>query len=334
MKISKEKLQQEAANTGFKMEHLEKVHILMDLLNDFATFPQLKGKFVLKGGTALNLFFFELPRLSVDIDLNYIGSVDREVMLSERPILQDVINGICERHGLSMDRNPNRHAGGKMIWRYPSALGQMGNLEIDLNFMYRVPLWPIEFKSSCAVGSKQVHDIPILDPHELSAGKLTALIDRKTGRDLFDAYHLLTKTNLDMAKLRIALVVYSAISRKADLRELTPETISVDITDLKNRLIPLLRKNDLAAISGISNWAKELVTECQQAFKHLLPLAENEHLFLSELLDKGRIKPELITDDRELIENIKIHPAIGWSAQQGVKNDVKNSPKRAKKIRR
>ena len=334
MKISKEKLQQEAANTGFKMEHLEKVHILMDLLSDFTTFPQLKGKFVLKGGTALNLFFFELPRLSVDIDLNYIGNVDREVMLSERPILQQAITGICERHGLTLDRNPNRHAGGKTIWRYPSALGQMGNLEIDLNFMYRVPLWPIEYKSSCAVGSKQVHGIPILDPHELSAGKLAALIDRKTGRDLFDAYHLLTKTNIDMSKLRLALVVYSAISRKADLRQLTPESISVDVTDLKNRLLPLLRKNDLATINGTSNWAKELVQECQQAFKHLLPLAEKERAFLSELLNNGKVNPELITDDRELIENIKIHPAICWSAQQGLKKDVKNSPKRAQKIKR
>lgn len=116
MKISKEKLQQEAANTGFKMEHLEKVHLLMDLLNDLVTFPQLKDKFVLKGGTALNLFVFQLPRLSVDIDLNYIGSVDREVMLSERPLLQKAIIAICERHGLTLDRNPNRHAGGKMIW--------------------------------------------------------------------------------------------------------------------------------------------------------------------------------------------------------------------------
>lgn len=334
MKISKEKLQQEASTTGFKMEHLEKVHILMDLLNDFATFPQLKGKFVLKGGTALNLFFFELPRLSVDIDLNYIGSVDRDVMLAERPVLQNIITGICERHGLTLDRNPNRHAGGKMIWRYPSALGQMGNLEIDLNFMYRVPLWPIEYKSSCLVGSKQIHSIPILDPHELSAGKLAALIDRKTGRDLFDAYHLLTKTNIDMTKLRLALVVYSAISRKADLRQLTPESISVDVTDLKNRLIPLLRKNDLAAINGTSNWAQKLVTECQLAFKHLLPLAENEHTFLSELLDKGQIKPELLTDDKGLIQNIKTHPAISWSAQQGIKSDVQKSPKRAQKIKR
>lgn len=37
MKISKEKLQQEAADTGFKMEHLEKVYMLMDLLEDIAS---------------------------------------------------------------------------------------------------------------------------------------------------------------------------------------------------------------------------------------------------------------------------------------------------------
>ncbi len=320
MKISKEKLQQEAIVTGFKMEHLEKVHILMDLLSDFSSFPQLKNKIVLKGGTALNLFFFNLPRLSVDIDLNYIGSVNREIMQNERSILQKTITAICERHNLILDRNSNRHAGGKMIWRYPSAFGQMGNIEIDLNFMYRMPLWPIEFKSSCAVGSKQIHHIPILDPHELSAGKLVALIDRKTGRDLFDAWHLLTSTNLDMKKLRLALIIYSGISRKVDLRRLTPQDIGVDVTDLNNRLIPLIRKKELAMIGRTSDWANFLVQECQKAFHHFLPLAENERAFLNNLLDNGIITPEWITDDENLVENIKVHPAVKWVAQQGMKD--------------
>src|SRR5437879_13517075 len=119
MILSKQQLQREASSTGFKMEHLEKVFLLMDLLSDFATFPQLKNKIVLKGGTALNLFFFNLPRLSVDIDLNYIGNIDREAMLVDRPLIQSAIIGICERKGLTLDRNPNRHAGGKMVWRYP-----------------------------------------------------------------------------------------------------------------------------------------------------------------------------------------------------------------------
>lgn len=313
MKISKERLQQEAKTTGFKMEHLEKVYILMDLLSDFAAFPQLKDKFVLKGGTALNLFLFNLPRLSVDIDLNYIGSVDRETMLSERPQLQKATVAICERNGLTLDRAPNRHSGGKMTFRYASALGQMGNLEIDLNFMYRIPLWPIQFKSSCIVGSKQIHNIPILDPHELSAGKLAALIDRKTGRDLFDSYHLLTTLNLDMTKLRLALVIYCSISRKTDLRLLTPRAITVDVDDLNKRLIPLIRKDEIGPIK--SKWIEELIRGCQKAFNHFLPIKKNEKDFLDNLLNNGIIKPELICDDNQLIENIKIHPGIQWAAR-------------------
>jgi len=318
MILSKQQLQREAGSTGFKMEHLEKVFLLMKLLSDFSTFPQLKNKFVLKGGTALNLFVFDLPRLSVDIDLNYIGNIDRESMLADRPQVQSTIIAICERNGLILDRNPNRHAGGKMVWRYPSALGQMGNLEIDLNFMFRLPLWPIELKSSYMVGSTQIHNIPILNVHELSAGKLTALIDRKAGRDIFDAHHLLTKLNLDDKKLRTALIIYSAISRKMDLRKITPEKISVDPEDLRKKLVPLLKKDELNNMK-LTLWTDRLVNECRTAFKRLLPLNEQEIKFLNHLFDQGRIEPGLITDDMNLRDNIKAHPAIIWSAKQAQK---------------
>jgi len=315
MILSKKQLQNESNATGFKIEHLEKVFLLMDLLSDFATFPQLKNKIVLKGGTALNLFFFNLPRLSVDIDLNYIGNIDRETMLEDRPLIDAAIIGICERKGLTLDRNPNRHAGGKMVWRYPSALGQRGNLEIDLNFMYRVPLWPIEFKSSCIVGGSQVHNIPVLDIHELSAGKLIALIDRKTGRDIFDAYHLLTQLQLDDKKLRLALILYSSINRNIDLRKITATDIKVDIDDLKKKLVPLLKKDEFNGIKSLSTWTENLVKQSQEAFKRLLPLTNQETNFLNQLLDQGNIEPELICNDKILIENIKLHPGIKWSAQ-------------------
>lgn len=316
MIFSKQQLQREANSTGFKMEHLEKVFMLMDLLSDFATFPQLKDKLVLKGGTALNLFIFDLPRLSVDIDLNYIGNIDREAMLIDRPHIQSTITAICERKGLTLDRNPSHHAGGKMVWRYPSALGSMGNLEIDLNFMFRIPLWPIELKSSCMVGSQQIHHIPVLNVHELSAGKLTALIDRKAGRDIFDAYHLLTTLTLDDKQLRLALIIYSAINRKIDLRKLTAQDINVNLDDLRKRLVPLLKK-DAINDKSLSVWTENLVKKCQEAFMRLLPLTSNENEFLDRLLDKGEIEPELLTDVSKLIENIKLHPALKWSAQHG-----------------
>ena len=315
MIYSKQQLQREANSTGFKLEQLEKVFLLMDILSDFSTYPQLKNKIVLKGGTALNLFLFNLPRLSVDIDLNYIGNIDREAMLADRPFIQSTIIAICEKKGLTLDRNPNRHAGGKMVWRYPSALDHVGNLEIDLNFMYRIPLWPIEFKSSCMVGSFQVQDVPVLNVHELAAGKLTALIDRKTGRDIFDAYHLLTKGNLEKEKIRLALIVYSAMNRKIDLRRISIQDINVNLDDLKRKLIPLLKKDEINNIKSLSQWSENLVTECQNAFKQFLPLTHQETTFLNGLLDEGVIEPQLISSDSTLVQNIQLHPALRWSSQ-------------------
>ena len=83
--LSRERLLTEAASTGFRPEVLEKVFQLLNLLESLRSHPFLKGRLVLKGGTALNLFYFNVPRLSVDIDLNYVGAVDRETMLLERP---------------------------------------------------------------------------------------------------------------------------------------------------------------------------------------------------------------------------------------------------------
>ncbi len=74
MNISQERLRAEAAGTDFRPEILEKSLRLLSLLETFFQHPFLKGRFTLKGGTALNLFLFDVPRLSVDADLNYIGA--------------------------------------------------------------------------------------------------------------------------------------------------------------------------------------------------------------------------------------------------------------------
>ena len=85
MKISRERLLQESEATGFRLEIVEKVFHLLHLHESLISHPFLKGRLALKGGTALNLFLFDLPRLSIDIDLNYIGGPQLEVILEERP---------------------------------------------------------------------------------------------------------------------------------------------------------------------------------------------------------------------------------------------------------
>ena len=54
-----------AESKGFRAEMIEKVLHLLNLLDKLKRHPMLKGKWVLKGGTVLNLFLFDLPRLSV-----------------------------------------------------------------------------------------------------------------------------------------------------------------------------------------------------------------------------------------------------------------------------
>jgi len=85
VKLSLSEISPIAESTGFKAEMVEKVLQLINLLNTINAHPFLKGKWVLKGGTALNMFVFNLPRLSVDIDINYIGVLNREGMLADRP---------------------------------------------------------------------------------------------------------------------------------------------------------------------------------------------------------------------------------------------------------
>ena len=60
-----------AEELGYVRDTLEKVYRLADILEYLNTNPLLRESLALKGGTAINLTIFNLPRLSVDIDLDY-----------------------------------------------------------------------------------------------------------------------------------------------------------------------------------------------------------------------------------------------------------------------
>ncbi len=241
MTISQQRLMAEAAATGFRPEILEKVIHLLNLLESFRAHPFLKNRCALKGGTALNLFLFNVPRLSVDIDLNYIASADRAVMLEEKPKLEKALTDVFAREGFTVTRQPAEHAGGKWRLGYPSVIAAGGNLEVDVNFMLRVPLWTPLVQDSRVVGSYRATAIPILDPHELAAGKLVALLARHASRDLFDAHQLLTTQALDPEKLRLGFVLYAAMNRK-DWRAADLADIAFDSRELREQLIPLLSR--------------------------------------------------------------------------------------------
>lgn len=313
MKLTSDELQREAAATGFLPGTLEKSLHLLSLLDTLRSHAFLRTRIALKGGTALNLFVFDVPRLSVDIDLNYIGTPDRETMLAERPQFEQAVQAVCQREGLVVRQMPADHAGGKWRLAYTAASGGPGNLELDINFLLRSPLWGTTIVDSRPLGSYQAIHVPMLDVHEVAAGKLAALLSRAASRDLFDVRELLQLGNLDRTKLRLAFVVYAGANRK-DMRAAAVDDVKVEIADIQSELLPMLRTGIRPRPKDVAAWSGKLVTECRELLSAVLPLTKAELEFLERLNTRGEIAPELVTEEAAMRGTLREHPALKWKA--------------------
>ncbi len=313
MKFSSSEIMPVAESTGFRAEMVEKVLHLLNLLGALNSHPFLKGKWVLKGGTALNMFMLDLPRLSVDIDLNYIGKLDREEMLMDRPKLEQAAQAVFSREGLTTKRVPDEHAGGKWRLSYQSFTGQSGNLEVDLNFMFRQPLWDIQLADSQPFGDFQAKSIPVLDLHELAAGKLAALLARGQARDLFDCQRILNMDHLERDRLRIAFVVYGGMNRK-DWRTVSIEDVDFNPAELTRLLTPTLDARAIQEQGSPAEFGACLVRECREGLSMVLPFNDAERQFLDLLLDRGEIDSTILTVDETLQKCIQQQPLLEWKA--------------------
>jgi len=182
-----------------------------------------------------------------------------------------------------------------------------------MNYMFRQPLWNPAVSNSIELGRHVAKAIPILDVHELAAGKLAALFARTQVRDLFDCMQIFGTCSLDLQLLRIGFVAYGGMNRK-DWRTVTIDDVGFDSNDLANRLIPTLRPHSVAFGESHEEYGRMLVDQCRQNLAAVLPLDNAEKEFLELLLDEARIDAALLTDDTELQRRIESHPLLQWKA--------------------
>jgi len=90
----------------------------------------------------LNLAFGPPSRLSVDLDYNYVGAENREGMLEQRPEVARAVDAVARAGGYQLQWSRAEHAGQKAYLRYLSTAGTADRVELDLNFLHRVPLGP------------------------------------------------------------------------------------------------------------------------------------------------------------------------------------------------
>lgn len=304
-----------AGQTGFRSEVVEKVLRLQGILARLDRHPATRAAWLLKGGTALNLLHLDVPRLSVDIDLDYIGAEDPEAMREARGEFERGLAACCEREGCTIRRAPEEHAGGKFRLRYSSVIGGSQNLEVDVSYVARVPLWGV-VRSGMRFPPGNGQDVPSLTIEELAAGKFAALVDRGAPRDVFDAAALLDI--LPDLPRRVSFrtsFVCSIAAVRTDPRRARPGSVMPDAAVLTRDLLPLLRSEGVSASAGMERLAERLQACVQPALVALFDWTGGEASFLDKLLDEGEVDAALLHPDPEVQDRIRRQPMLQWKAR-------------------
>ena len=178
------------------------------LLTQVAPLVFIDDTFALKGGTAINLFLRDMPRLSVDLDLVFPDhTLPREAALAR---INDAIRQATERLSRRgfQTHMPAAEAGETKL------LVRRGRTEVkvEANFVMRGTVHPVRRASLTPKASDVLLadlEIPVASLEDVYGGKLVAAMDRQHPRDLFDVMQLFAHEGITPA-IRRAFVVYLA----------------------------------------------------------------------------------------------------------------------------
>lgn len=299
--------------TGFIQSTLEKVERLIRILEWMNSDEKLNKLLALKGGTAINTAVFNFPRLSVDIDLDLTENLKKEEMIKERESIHNLIVNYLKTNNykINLEKSKNVYALDSIVAEYVDIKGNVDNIKIEINYMNRVHILETkQIKVSTDVFKDKQLIIHCIHPIEIYATKLCALLSRTTARDLYDVYTL-SKYDLfdnDEKKLlrQCFMLEYIAVN-DYKLKDMKIDNIEkLKRQDIKTKLLPTLKDR---------NPKKSNVDEMKKAvreyLKDIIVIDDNIKEFYDKF-KKGIYEPELLFEDKEIIERIKEHPMIIW----------------------
>jgi predicted nucleotidyltransferase component of viral defense system len=187
-----------------------------------------ENSFALKGGTAINLFVRDLPRLSVDIDLTYLPLLPRARALGAIDKAMQRIAGRIEKliKGVRITRGTTDGAVNKLFVREAGV-----QIKIEVTPVMRGSVYDAHLRSvSPAVEATfGFAEMKVLSFPDLYAGKIVAAFDRQHPRDLFDIRGLLANEGID-DRLRTAFIVYLLSHNRpmAEVLAVRPKDISTE----------------------------------------------------------------------------------------------------------
>jgi predicted nucleotidyltransferase component of viral defense system len=204
-------------------QYMRQVELLVRTL----PFIARQDVFALKGGTAINLFYRDMPRLSVDIDLTYLPVEDRDATLAGIDAALDRIREDLLRNlrGVTVQRIAG---GGNNDTR---VLVRQGSTEVKIETspVARGTVHPPELRpvTDAVADTFGFAEMQVVAFEDLFGGKLHAAVDRQHPRDLFDVKLLYENEGLTDALFRTFLI-YVASSGRPPHELINPSLSDID----------------------------------------------------------------------------------------------------------
>lgn len=319
--FNKSYLDRIATEKGFIRDNLEKVMRLAEILRNFHDNDLLAHSLVLKGGTAINLTIFQMPRLSVDIDLDFARNCSREEMLTSRTQVNDEVMRYMESEGYRLKPgSKSPHTLDSWIFGYTNAGGNADSIKIEINYSDRCHVLPVVERN---ISIDFLGDITVyaLSPIELFASKINALIGRGAMRDVYDVYKMLQAKlfnhDKQLSLLRKVLVFYLAVGSNNKAEDVPdrflsfPQIDNISFSQVRAQLLPVLSNKEKFDYSV----AKQ---DVRQFLERFLQFDEKEKEFI-HLFNQRLYHPEVLFGEGQIADQVALHPMALWKCRP--KND-------------
>ncbi len=238
-------------------DYLDTVRLLLDIAPAVFKPP----RFAMKGGTALNLFVQDMPRLSVDIDVVFTDySLDRESALkaigADLSAVKAAITAMGHRAVLPTTKSGDDV---KLLVN-----GSDSQVKVEVNFVFRGTVLPISRKPLVQAAQDLFTiemAVPVLDTAELYGSKLVAAMDRQHPRDIFDVMKMLDKFGWQSSFVD-CFVAYLAGHNRPVHEVLFPNKLPLEPT-FTNEFAGMTREP--VALSALEQVQRQVIAELPRA---------------------------------------------------------------------
>jgi hypothetical protein len=293
------------------MDSLEKMYRLMKLLGRIFGLKELSDRLALKGGTALHSLEFGFRRLSIDIDLNYVGSVERGRMLADREEIRKLLQYVFKDEGYRADPPEVMHAEEQFYLHFTNTAGGKDRIKVEINYHERLPIIGVARRETKPF-FEGLPGISVLTypTEELFAGKMTALLARGSPRDLYDADLIARDICPFDRQFFRKIVIFNLCLSKQDAREITEDGVA-EITEkeIKNSLLPMLPRSERPDIEQMRSRVVDLA-------RQVLRYDDRERHFLHDFYVQHKFDGELLFGGFPVAKGLENHPALQWRLMQ------------------